>query len=83
MCLRKIPVHVAGPMKPETNAERMLNYTYPEETRETPAELRESRTAMRACAKSRLGCRSPRAVRIRSAGAPAALRRPWLKTFSG
>jgi hypothetical protein len=37
---RKIPAHVAGPMKPETIAERMLIYTYPEETRAILAELR-------------------------------------------
>ena len=83
VCRRKIPVYVAGPMNPDKISERMLIYTYPEETRETPAELGESRTAMTARAKSRLGCRSPRAVLIRSAGAPTALRRPWLKTFSG
>jgi hypothetical protein len=36
---RRIPDHVAGPMKPETVAQRMLIYAYPDVMRETVARL--------------------------------------------
>jgi hypothetical protein len=36
---RKIPAHVAGPMKPETIANRMFVYAYPDMMREIVAEL--------------------------------------------
>jgi hypothetical protein len=38
---RRIPDHVAGAMKPETVAERMLIYTYPDVMRDTVARLQQ------------------------------------------
>jgi hypothetical protein len=50
---RKNHAHVAGPLKPETNAELMLIYTYPEETRQVLEELRADSAPMRACTEYR------------------------------